>query len=44
MANLMYYVWVRHHISPKDFYNMSDGEKQIILAFCETEIESLKGR
>ena len=42
MANLMYYAWVRHHIPPKDFYNMSDGEKTIIRAFCEMEIESSK--
>ena len=38
----MYYCWRHHNIKPIDFYNMSEGDKTVIRAFYEIEMEERK--
>lgn len=36
---MMYYYWTRRGVRPSVFYNMSEGEKTVVRAFYELEIE-----
>ena len=37
----MYYLFKYHHITPMTFYNMGNGEKQIVRAFMHHEIDQM---
>lgn len=37
----MYYVWKLHNISPAVYFNYRYGEKKIINAFLDKEIEEI---
>lgn len=39
---MMYYLFVRHHVMPMDYYKMGRGEKTMLLAFAEQEIADNK--
>jgi len=35
----MYYLFIYHHILPGSYYNLPEGEKVVIRAFFEKDIE-----
>ena len=39
----MQWAWVRHNMNPREFLNMKPGEKTILLAMIEKEIEDEQG-
>ena len=39
---MMYYYWKNKGIRPSVFYNMPEGEKTVLRAFFEQEIEDMK--
>jgi len=39
----MYYLFVEHHILPGSYYNLPEGDKVVIRAFFEYDIEHRKG-
>ncbi len=36
---MLFYLFTKHHILPGNYYNLSEGEKVIIRAFFEKEME-----
>ncbi|WP_255941048.1 hypothetical protein [Saccharibacillus sp. JS10] len=38
---MMYHMWVRHHLRPGEFWNLPRGERLMLLAFSEEELEAL---
>lgn len=38
----MFYLFTEHHIGPLDYYNKTEGEKAILLAFCLRDMELRK--
>lgn len=37
----LYHMWVQHHLRPGAFWSLPRGERTLLLAFTEKEIESL---
>ncbi len=40
--SLLYYLFTRHQMRPGEIYSLPEGEKALLLAFAEYEIESRK--
>ena len=38
----MYFLFVRHHLLPGDYYRLPAGDKVVIRAFFETYMESMR--
>jgi len=40
--NLMFYLFKEHHILPGSYYNLPEGDKVVIRAFFEYDLQSRK--
>jgi len=40
---MLYFLWVRHHLRPGQFWKLPRGERLLLMAFTEQEIEQSKG-
>ena len=38
---MMYWLYHKHHVLPSSYYRMGDGERIIVRAFFEREIEDM---
>ncbi len=38
---MLYHLWVRHHLRPGDFWQLPRGERMLLLAFAEQEMDSM---
>lgn len=38
----MYYLFIKHHILPGSYYNLPPGDKVVLRAFFEKDIEAKK--
>ncbi|MCP3808732.1 MULTISPECIES: hypothetical protein [Paenibacillus] len=41
MTTMLYHLWVRHHLRPGDFWRLPRGERMLLLAFAEQEMDSI---
>ncbi|SMF72329.1 hypothetical protein SAMN05661091_0853 [Paenibacillus uliginis N3/975] len=41
---MLYHLWVRHHLRPGDFWCLPRGERLLLLAFSEMEMDSIAGQ
>lgn len=39
---MLYHMWVRHHLRPGEFWNLSRGERSLLLAFSEEELDAIE--
>jgi len=42
MAGVLYWMWVRHHLRPGEFWALPHGEQQFLLASTDIELEQMK--
>ncbi len=38
---MLYHFWVRHHLRPGEFWALSRGERTLLMAFAEEELDAL---
>lgn len=38
---MMYHIWTRHHLRPGEFWQLSRGERMLLMAFSQEEINSI---
>lgn len=38
---MLYHMWVRHNLRPGEFWNLSQGERSLLLAFSQQEMGSI---
>lgn len=38
---MMYHMWARHHLRPGDFWNLPRGERMMLIAFSQEEMDSM---
>ncbi|CAM3453127.1 hypothetical protein PVOR_29154 [Paenibacillus vortex V453] len=41
---MLYHLWVRHHLRPGDFWLLPRGERLLLLAFSQEEMEGMAGQ
>ncbi|WP_307214661.1 hypothetical protein [Paenibacillus tundrae] len=41
MTTFLYHMWVRHHLRPGEFWSLSRGERSLLLAFSEEEMDAI---
>lgn len=41
---MLYHMWVRHHLRPGEFWNLSQGERSLLLAFSQEEMQSVSNQ
>ncbi|GIP20429.1 MULTISPECIES: hypothetical protein [Paenibacillus] len=40
---MLYHMWSRHHLRPGVFWTLPQGERKLLLAFSELELDMLAG-
>ncbi|MGG4046500.1 hypothetical protein [Paenibacillus favisporus] len=41
MTTMLYHLWARHHLRPGEFWRLPRGERLLLLAFSQKEIEQM---
>jgi len=41
---MLYHMWVRHNLRPGEFWNLSQGERSLLLAFSQEEMQSVSNQ
>ncbi|MHB0882131.1 hypothetical protein [Paenibacillus sp. FSL L8-0638] len=41
MTTVLYHLWIRHHLRPGEFWSLNRGEKSMLIAFAEEELDAL---
>jgi len=41
---MLYHMWVRHNLRPGEFWNLSQGERSLLLAFSQEELQSISSQ
>ncbi|WP_213508888.1 hypothetical protein [Paenibacillus faecis] len=39
MTTLLFHLWTRHHLRPGEFWSLPKGERLLLRAFSEKELE-----
>lgn len=41
---MLYHMWVRHNLRPGEFWNLPQGERSLLLAFSQEELQSISSQ